>query len=279
MNPQSDLNNRLRRAINSVKVPTGLDAAIRNDIGVAQAEVAYRARLRQAVQSEPAPAFFETRVRARIASERPLRRWAMRLAPVTAGAAILGALVVSYQLGHLRLTVHSQESYIASVTTHVASLMRVGLGDHIHCAVFRKFPKTPPPTDQFVEKLGPEYAGLIPIVRENVPTQYQLMLAHQCKYHNRKFVHLSLLDGSHLLSLVISRKVEGESFQTENMLPALLQSGIPMYQSDVQRFATTAFETKDHLVYFISDLPNDKNVQIMLALGPQLKQLLTKLES
>ena len=49
-----------------------------------------------------------------------------------------------YQLGHLRFTTASQESYIASVSNRVATLMRVGLGDHIHCAVFRKSKKTPP---------------------------------------------------------------------------------------------------------------------------------------
>jgi hypothetical protein len=279
MTPQSEFNNRLRQAINTVEVPPGLGAAVRSSIGEAQAESAYRARLQGAVQSEPAPAFLETRIRARIASERPIRRWVMRLAPVSAAAAIAAGLVVAYQLGYLRLNVRSQESYIASISTHVGTLMRVGLGDHVHCSFFRKFPKTPPPTDQFIAKLGPEYAGLIPIVRENVPSQYQLMLAHQCKYHNRKFIHLSLLDGSHLLSLVISRKGDGESFQTEGILPALVQSDIPMYQSGVQRFEMTAFETRDHLVYFISDLPKGKNTQLMLAMGPQVKALLARLES
>ena len=279
MNPQSDLNNRLRQAINHMEVPSGLEAAVRGRMADAQSETVYRARLRQAVESEPAPAFLETRIRARIGAERPLRRWVMRLAPVTASAAIAAGLFVAYQLGYLRLTVKSQESYIASVSTQVATLMRVGLGDHIHCSVFRKFPKTPPPTEQFVAKLGPEYAGLIPIVREHVPLQYELMLAHQCKYHNRKFVHLSLMDGSHLLSLVISRKGDGESFRTEDMLPALVQSDIPMYQSNVQRFQMTAFETKGHLVYFISDLPTQRNTELMLAMGPQVKDLLVKLES
>ena len=101
-------------------------------------------------------------------------------------------LAISYQLGHLRLTVRSQESYIASVSTHIATLMRVGLGDHIHCSVFRKYPKNPPTTEEFVEKMNPQYAGLIPIVRSQVPDNYRMMLAHQCRYHGRKFVHLSL---------------------------------------------------------------------------------------
>ena len=106
----------------------------------------------------------------------------------------------------LRLTVRSQESYIGSVSTQIATLMRVGLGDHIHCSVFRKYPKNPPTTEEFIEKMTPQYAGLIPIVRSQVPDSYRMMLAHQCSYHRRKFVHLSLMSDSNMLSLVITRK-------------------------------------------------------------------------
>jgi hypothetical protein len=56
-----------------------------------------------------------------------------------------------------------------------------------------------------------------------VPEQYRLMLAHTCRYHKRLFVHLTLNDASRLLSLVIARKRDGESFHTENMIPALVR--------------------------------------------------------
>jgi hypothetical protein len=278
MNPQTDLNDRLKQAMNSVEVPGDLDATIRARVGEAQAEPAYRSRLRAAIQSEPAPAFLEARIRHRIASKRPIGRWVMLLGPAAATLAVAAGITVAYQLGHLRLSVASRESYIASVSTHVASIMRVGLGDHIHCSVFRKYPKTPPPVEQFVEKLGPEYAGLIPIVRDHVPSDYRMMLAHQCKYHGRKFVHLSLIDGSHLVSVVLARKAAGESFKTEEMLPALVQSNIPMYQSGVQRFQMTAFETREHLVYFVSDLPKGKSTEMMVAMAPQLRDFLNNAE-
>ena len=105
-----------------------------------------------------------------------------------------------------------------------------------------------------------------------------MMLAHECRYHRRQFVHLSLMDDSNLLSLIITRKTEGESFRTEDMLPALTQAGIPMYQSGVQRFQLTAFETRDHLVYFVSDLPKEQNTNLMLAVAPHVKNFLAILE-
>lgn len=237
-----------------------------------------RNRLKEAVHSIAVPPFLEARIRNRIRTEKLPRLWLPRLVAATAATAILGGVLIAYQFGHLRLTVGAQESYISSVSAHVATLMRVGLGDHIHCSVFRKYPKNPPTPEEFVRKMDPQYAGLIPIVRSEVPSSYRMSLAHQCIYHGRKFVHLSLMNDSNMLSLVITRKGEGESFTAEGMVPALVQSGIPMYQTGAQRFQMTAFETRDYLVYFISDLPKEKNTDLMLALAPQVKAFLGRLE-
>ena len=73
---------------------------------------------------------------------------------------MFAGVLIAYQLGHLRLSVTSQESYNTSVSTHVARLMRVGLGDHIHCAYFRKFPANAPSPQEFVSKLGPNNGGV-----------------------------------------------------------------------------------------------------------------------
>jgi hypothetical protein len=235
-------------------------------------------RLKAAVNSVEAPPFLESRIRNHIRAGKMPRRWLPGMVSATATAAMLGGFLVAWQLGHLRFTKGAQESYVSSVSTQVASLMRVGLGDHIHCSVFRKYPKNPPTTEQFVEKMNPQYAGLIPIVRSHVPESYRMTLAHECHYGGRKFVHLSLRDDSNTLSLVIARKADGESFRAEDMLPALAQAGIPMYQTSVQRFQMTAFETRDYLVYFISDLPKEKNTAMMLAMAPQVRELLARLE-
>ena len=81
-----------------------------------------------------------------------------------------------------------------------------------------------------------------------------------------------------MLSLVITRKVNWESFRAEDMLPALSESGIPMYQVGVHRFEISAFETSDYLVYFISDLDKQRNTQLMLALAPQVQGFFARLE-
>jgi hypothetical protein len=42
----------------------------------------------------------------------------------------------------------------------------------------------------------------------------------------------------------------------------------------VQRFNIAAFETRDSLVYVISDLSAEKNSRLMLAMAPALKKFL-----
>jgi len=240
-------------------------------------ESEFNQRLKTAVHSVTAPPYLETRIRSRIRSGAPSRSWGFWLVPTGVAAAICVGMLVVYQLGHLRLTATSQESYIATVSTKVGTLMRVGLGDHVHCSVFRKFPKNPPPVEQFKEDLGPDYQGLLPIVQRNVPDGYRLMQGHQCRYHGRRFVHLSFMSDSHLVSLVIARKSEGESFEAQGLLPALVQSGIPIYQAGVQRFAMNAFESPKFLVYVISDLPAGENSQMMIAMAPAVRDFLGKL--
>jgi hypothetical protein len=249
-------------------------------------------RLKDAVNSVPVLDDLEARVRALIHAEKlrsgapPRRRWLPKLVPAVAAAAVAAALLTAYQFGHFRLTRGSQDAYIASVSSHLGALMRIGLRDHIHCSVFRKYPKNPPTAEEIlrptpergVKAISPQYAGLIPIVRSLVPENFRMTLAHQCTYKGREFIHLSLMDQSNMLSLVITRKVNGESFHGADMLPALSESGIPMYQAGVQRFNITAFETSDYLVYFISDLDKQRNIGLMLALAPRVKEFLGKLE-
>jgi len=248
-------------------------------------------RLKDTVSSVPVPDDLEARLRGLIHAEKlrsgapPRRRWLPKLVAAVAAAAVSAALVTAYQFGHFRLTRASQDAYIASVSSHLGALMRIGLRDHIHCSVFRQYPKNPPTVEEILKAtpergakaISPQYAGLISIVRSLVPENYRMTLAHQCTYKGREFIHLSLMDRSNMLSLVITRKVDDESFRGADMLPALSESGIPVYQAGVQRFKISAFETSYYLVYFISDLDRRQNTDLMLTLAPRVKELLGKL--
>ena len=87
-------------------------------------------RLKQAINSIEAPPFLEARIRNQVFQQKPRSVWNIWLMPATAAMALCFGMGVAYQLGHLRLTEASQESYVATLTSKVTRLMSVGLGGH-----------------------------------------------------------------------------------------------------------------------------------------------------
>lgn len=229
-------------------------------------------RIKLAVRNVTAPPHLETRIRAALRESGHRRERYPQLMALAAGVAICLGALISYQLGHLRFTTSSQNSYIASVANRVATIMRVGLRDHIHCAVFRKFPKNAPP----IHELAPEYRELEGVLTQAVSAPYQLVLAHECRYQQRRFVHLAMKSGASLISVVIAKKEDGESFRIEQLTPAVVRDGVPVYEASAQRFQIAAFETPAHLVYVISDRSRESNTELLLAVAPRIATVLQR---
>jgi hypothetical protein len=207
--------------------------------------------------------------------------------PWRAWMAVAATLLVSLAGGWLafnrpaepwRMSVAEQETYTESLFSRVAATIRIGLGDHVHCAYFRKFETGEPTRDQIVEKLGPVYAGLAAIVRERIPDSYELALAHQCSYHGRRYAHLAFRGDGKLLSVVVARRGEDESFEADGLVPVLRGSGIPLYRSAVEHFEVTGFETPEHLVFLISDLGDEQNLQLTASVADVTHDFLAEVE-
>ena len=236
-------------------------------------EPGLKERLQSAVRGVEPPADLEASIRARLREPRrpPLRMYSLAAAAVLlviAGSSYFAA----YKRGYFRTSPQAQESYIASISGSVGTFMQVGLGDHVHCAVYRKYPKNPPTLEQMAASVGPQYASIIPIVRENVPADYRIILAHRCTYHGRQFVHVVLRGHDRLLSVILTRKSLTDGFSDQELGPVIREVGI-------QLFHIAAFDTRDHMVYVISDETQQQNGEIMRAMAPSLRAYINKLES
>ena len=243
-----------------------------------------RSRLKAAVQSQAVPPDLQVRVRDRIRarSRRPAwmfgwTRWAAAAAMAVLVVAVGIGTWSSHRLQPLPpLTDRPwQDAYILKISQTITSMLSPGLKDHVHCSIFRKYPKNPPTLEQMAEKMGPSYGGLVQLVKANVPDQYRIVMAHQCGYKGRRYVHLTLHDGDHLISLVIARKQEGETL--EKLQPALRPNGIPVYQSAAERFEVAGFETDQYLAFVVSDLRGGRNLQIAGSLAPAVHKFLASL--
>ncbi len=239
-----------------------------------QVRTAIKQRVRQAVFSQQMDSSLQVRIRAAVRqTDRPAQSLGRKPRFMVAGAMLAVCLggAIEYQLGHFRITAASQESFVQQLSARVPNLMRVGLGDHVHCAVFRKLPKDSPTLDELTRTIGAKFAGLVPSVQSKVSGKYRIMMAHHCRYNGRSFVHMTLQGQSKLISLIISRKVGSETFGREHLTAAISNSEMPVYRAGVQAFEIAGFETQDYLAFVVSDLPPDQNLFLTASLAPEVR--------
>jgi anti-sigma factor (TIGR02949 family) len=243
-----------------------------------------RSRLKTAVQSQTVPPDLQVRVRERIHahSRRPewIFGWSRWAAAAAMAVLVIAAGIGTWRANHLPPLPGlgdrpAQDSYISRISETISSVLSPGLKDHVHCSVFRKYPKNAPTLEQMAKSMGQSYGPLVQLVKANVPDQYRIIMAHQCGYKGRRYVHLTMSDGVHLISLVIARKQEGETL--EMLQPALRPGGIPVYQAAAERFEVAGFETARYLAFVVSDMRGGQNLQIAGGLAPAVHNFLATL--
>ncbi len=241
-----------------------------------------KVRLKSAVESQSVPADLQSRIREEIhqygsttASSAGWPRWA-----AVAAAVLLVSVGTWVARGRRSGDIYTdgpvQDAFIQKISQTVSMVLRVGLRDHVHCAVLSGIPKHPPTLEEVTKDMGPTYKGLVPLVKASIPADYRIVMGHQCDYGGRTFVHLTMKSGTNLMSLVITRKEHGESMET--LAPTLRTSGVPVYQAAAQSYEIAGFETEQYLAFVISDLNANNNLQVASNLAPSVHSFLAKLQ-
>lgn len=239
-----------------------------------------RARLKAAVNAQSVPVELEARIRAKIENPRlgvsfgvGWSRWAVAMAASLVVCAGIWLGVPREKMPALSDR-PAQNAYIQKISASLDAVLKVGLGDHVHCSIFRRYPPNPPPLEKMEADLGPAYQGLLPVVRAAVPEGYQVVLAHRCSFAGRKFIHLTFKKNDDLLSLVVARRESGESM--ERLAPTTEASGTPIYQAAAGRYQVAGFEAGDFLAYVVSDLKGKANLRIAANIAPGVRDFLVK---
>jgi hypothetical protein len=239
-----------------------------------------RTRLRSAVRSEAVPPELQVHIRQSL-RERESRRafgigWNRWFAMAAASVVLCAGVWLNYSRERMPDVADrpAQNVYIRNVSSAVAAVLRVGLGDHLHCAIFRKGPKTVVPVAQMETDLGPSFRGLLGVVNASVPAGYHIVMGHECSYLGRKYIHLTLEKDGSILSLVIARKQDSESLA--GLSPAAQPAAVPIYQSAAGRSQIAAFDAGRFLAYVVSDLKGRSNLQVASALAPGVHEFLVK---
>jgi hypothetical protein len=142
-------------------------------------------------------------------------------------------------------------------------LLRLAFDDHLHCAVIHH---PSPRVSGEPNELPEPFTELASLVREGMPSEFALILAHQCRDNGRSFFHLTFGDGQRLLSVLITRRKNGESLGNRRRHEARDQ------------FALAAVESGDFFLYSVSDLPPRANSNVLGEISPAVQRFLTQLE-
>jgi hypothetical protein len=171
------------------------------------------------------------------------------------------------------------DAFVLTLASDLPAILQIGLRDHVRCAVLHKYPEDPPAFAEMADALGPQYAGLLPLVEAEVPKRFRVIMAHHCQFEGRNYVHLVLRSPSSLLSVILTTKRPGESFAAGQFVPLLQASGVPVYSGVSASYQVAEFEADAHLAFVISDLPAESNLGLTAILAPPIHRFLSRLQT
>jgi anti-sigma factor (TIGR02949 family) len=162
----------------------------------------------------------------------------------------------------------------------VASVLRIGVADHIQCAVKgHNYPDIANPPDKLREKLGPQYSALLAVVQAKLPG-FEVLEAHVCSIPGspRKYVHFITRGHGTILSVILTR-AEGVSLPIGNGLESADSGGLRLYEAHLDGMNAAGFEAADYLGFVVSDLGSHEILELARGLAPPLKEALVATET
>jgi len=203
---------------------------------------------------------------------------------MAAAAVLLLAIIGVAGLRWGRILQYGEEdSVFRTVSAGVQNILRIGLVDHVHCAILSQRWKRFVSFDEMKaaagrQALGPEFIDLVPAVTAKLGAEYKLVQGHRCVANHRQYIHLILTGNKgSILSLVITAK-NNESFTQADAVAVMKASGIPIYRDRQGTLEIAGFESDRYLAYVVSNLDRDANLNVASLMAPIVYNHLHKLE-
>jgi hypothetical protein len=241
---------------------------------------ALRARIRAATRDVEIPFALGDRIRFAIAKEirSSSHGWTGMLSAVAATVFAVVGGVYYYPVYYPMLfpqappPVSPGEAYVRQVATLVPPIMQVGVSQHVHCGVLRQYPEKPPSLLELAHAPGAN-AGLINAVESHLPDQCRVVMAHKCDYKGRSYIHVIARGGGNLLSLLITKRLEGDEFD-KDLQAVQIELDTPIYSAEVQNYAIHAFDASGNLVYLVSDFDASENLRMLQGMTDEVRAAL-----
>jgi hypothetical protein len=235
-----------------------------------------KAQLKRAVMQDYAPATLRERIGVDLRRSRGFSFNTLSLSLAAAAAVLVIAMATFFTSGPTRNALSLQAQVASGDVT--GQVLKIGFDNHVNCTIDHKLANEQFTAEQMSEMLGPEYAGLVALVKEKMPEAYTVAVGHRCDYQGREFIHLILRNQDNVVSLVITRK-NGEAFPAGGAGAVLQASGVPIHETSWHKIQVAGMETRDYLAFVISNKNLEGNEQIASSLAPAVSGFLRKLEA
>lgn len=231
--------------------------------------------LHQAVNKDVVPSGLELRIQNNLrkkSADLPLKfpGWVLAVAATVILSAIgLGVFQA--------IQANRASQAIEQASLQNTAILQVGLGNHVHCAIDKGLANKQFTEAEMQDRLG-EFAGLVPSLRQQIPSTYQIVIGHRCKFNNRQFVHLILKDKEKVASVTLTA-ITDEAFSATH-LPTIIQSaGIDLHQARLSEYEVTGFEHNGYLAFVTSNLEKQENLALVSGLVPAIQDFLSKVKA
>lgn len=231
-------------------------------------------RLREAALREAAPPELEARIRRSLRRSPSVNwgRWSLAAAALL--VLTIGAVFVLNGVNE-----PSQAPYVATTpgAPKEANALQIGLANHVHCTVERRFGRQAHTEDEMAHALGSEWFELATQISRSIPESYKVVAGHHCRLRGRQFVHLVLSGADErLISVTITGK-QGESFSPQDLATILDETGGSIYQARLSDYDVAGFESGNYLAFVVSNLQRADSFRLTAALAPPVTGLLSRL--
>ena len=149
------------------------------------------------------------------------------------------------------------------------------VSDHVQCAIKgHNYPEVANPPEVLRKKLGPQYAGLLEVVHQNLPG-FEVLEAHICSIpgSSRKYVHFITRGRGTILSVILTRN-DGAQLPSGGAFRTVVAGHVNLYAAREQGMNVAGFESRGYLGFVVSDLDRNVTLQIADQLAPPLNAAL-----
>ena len=157
----------------------------------------------------------------------------------------------------------------------VAGVLALGDSDHIQSAIKgHNYPEVANPPEVLRKKLGPQYAGLLDVVHQNLPG-FEILEANICSIpgSSRKYVHFITRGRGTILSVILTKN-DGAQLPGGGAFRTVVAGHVNLYEAHQEGMNVAGFESAGYLGFVVSDLDTNATSQIADQLVPPLNAAL-----